>query len=257
MSKEELNIKEMSFMERRQRLINELGQSKIKKKSEGQDFRYIDLQDIKEVLDPLKLKYGITDFVSFEDYGTPSGKPCIKLFDLWNLSTEPQLVFYLPGVAIVDDYNGSIIQRVGAYSTYYRRYLLMLAYDIAAQDEIDAAPASEVVDLKIPSSIPEMPNDWVDPQSVTSQTVQNENLDNDNQVYHQESFLASLDSLIDAKEETTVNTTNSKNYILTNGPYEGCNLENVEIMDPNYLRSLAEDDNVDASAAKNYLEQQL
>lgn len=122
-----------NFWVRRQEIINALTGT-IEKNSENGEYRFADLGAIKKVLDPLKAKYGITDVINFD--GFPKKQPYISLYDTRQPEVkEPKLTFYAPIVNATNQYDfQSPLQQVGACMTYYRRYLLMLAYDIAADD---------------------------------------------------------------------------------------------------------------------------
>ncbi len=142
-------IEGMSFLMRRQMLINELTEN-ISKETNGSvgenKFKFADLASIKKILDPLKLTYGITDIISFDQF--PNELPKIYLYDLLDpRAKDPAMIFYAPVPANMFNANSfeSPIQQAGACMTYYRRYLITLAYDIAATDTIDGEIPKDIV----------------------------------------------------------------------------------------------------------------
>lgn len=236
-----------SFFLRRQELIKELT-GKIEKETQGingeETFKFADLASIKKVLDPLKLEYGITDVINFD--GFPKNQPSIYLYDLFcTESEEPKLKFFAPIVnAINQESFQSPIQQVGACMTYYRRYLLMLAYDIAADDQIDASQSTE---------IPEASNvqDLLRLDTVLEQAESNEHNPKHRNILQEQQLdmFQRLDQLVDVQQEESRPlkqdaevqvSSNLENAVFTSGKWDGQPLKNAIMFgDEGYLRDIA------------------
>ena len=119
-------ITKMNYYDRRAALIAELNKNLVKNR-ETDDYDYIDLKGINDVLHPLKCKYKITDMPCKEDNGDMS------LIMIDSLTGEKHGKITIPWPGNDDEHNNNMrkIQITGANITYLRRYLLMLAYDIS------------------------------------------------------------------------------------------------------------------------------
>lgn len=117
-------IKNMSFYERRAALISELNKNLVKNR-ETDDYDYIDLKGINQYLQPLKVKYGITDIPCIE----PNNDLGLIMIDSITGKHYDKITIPWPGLD-PEHNNMRVVQVIGANITYLRRYLLMLAYDI-------------------------------------------------------------------------------------------------------------------------------
>lgn len=200
------------------------------KNNEGEDYDYIDLKGINDVLNPLRLKYFVADKFAIIHQANKNGpdvdKPAIKMIDL--LSGEEKDCISLPWPGFDQSYrNMSKAQMIGANLTYIRRYLLMCAYDISVgKDAFDGGQ-------NIPSV--GMENN----QNPTME--QNQQTDNDGFMIMEESP--------DEDEAWNGNALeDARDTILVAGPYAGMKLGDVEKLDLGFIVNAASDTRTDIGA---------
>jgi hypothetical protein len=127
MSEEKINI-----FQKLQKSRVELQQKKIKKsgKNTYSNYEYFELGDFLPAINEICLKNGISPIFHFSNE-----LATLTIFDADN--TESTLVFETPiDIASLKGCNN--IQNIGGTQTYARRYLYMMAFEIAESDFIDS-----------------------------------------------------------------------------------------------------------------------
>lgn len=235
----DMTIKSMTFLERRQRLISDLaviGKKGVGLNGDSRFFRFAELTEIKSALDPLKIKYGITDIINFE--GFPDKQPTISLYDFFDQKdSKPKIVFCAPSTTL--DYQNTFmspIQQAGAYMTYYRRYLLMLAYDIAADDKIDTFQNQQIPEANVPNHLPEfdkkleeMENGHTSGEKDTQKEQKNISNDTKELDYIDDLLTTQKERQYPIDDQGTKINESVKNKILTSGTWSGQPLSNALI----------------------------
>lgn len=126
----ETNEKKNSLMLKLQKMRVELGEKDIKKsgRNEYSKFNYFELSDFLPEINKLMLTHNVTSI-----YGIADGKATLTFHDL---ESEQVLVFSIP-TAELSIKGAAAIQNIGGLTTYTRRYLYMIAFEIAENDEFD------------------------------------------------------------------------------------------------------------------------
>lgn len=109
-----------------------LQKTEIKKsgKNSFAKFEYFELSDFLPHINSLMLEVGITSI-----YTLNTDKALLKLINIDDVNDS--IEFCIPTAALeIKGANG--IQNIGGISTYTRRYLYMIAFEIASDDEFDA-----------------------------------------------------------------------------------------------------------------------
>ena len=253
----EEEIKNMSFYERRAALIAELNKNLVKNR-ETDDYDYIDLKGINQYLQPLKVKYKITDIPYMEE------NKDLGLIMVDSVTGEKKDKVTVPWPGLDPEHNNMrTVQVIGANITYLRRYLLMLAYDINVPKDFYDEQKQNF------SMIPE-----VLPQKETTETKKQNSKPSDSS----DLVYTSLDEYVKGekqaeKEETVVYETDgeelkldpsrgrknniyddAENYIVKNGKYAGMPLCEVREIDPNEFVSMARQGNILEPELQNYAE---
>ena len=203
-------ITKMNYYDRRAALIAELNKNLVKNR-ETDDYDYIDLKGINDVLHPLKCKYKITDMPCKEDNGDMS------LIMIDSLTGEKHGKITIPWPGNDDEHNNNMrkIQITGANITYLRRYLLMLAYDISV-------PKDFYDENKTPLKFNDIPEALRPKESVKDGQEENLQLDPNR-----------------GRGKTKNIYDDAENYMVKEGKYEGIMLCDVAKMDPNDLIEMA------------------
>lgn len=158
MAKAEKNIRELSFFERLQTLKVEVAES-IKGKSGKNDFKgfnYLELTDFLPQTNKMILEYGLYSkmepflFIDKET-GVMTDMMRLKIINVDNPQEGQQWELPIKSAAIQ---GATEIQNFGGAQTYTRRYLWVLALDIAVPDVIDPQTGSGklVTDKPIPKA---------------------------------------------------------------------------------------------------------
>ena len=202
----------------------------LMKNNEGEDYDYIDLKGINDVLNPLRLKYFVADKFAIIHQENKNGpdvdKPAIKMIDL--MSGEEKDCISLPWPGFDQSYrNMSKAQMIGANLTYIRRYLLMCAYDISVgKDAFDGG-----------QNIP----------SVGMENNQNPTMEQNQQ--NDDGFTIMEEESQDEDEAWNGNALeDARDTILAAGPYAGMKLGDVEKLDPGFVVNAASDTRTDIGA---------
>lgn len=205
------------------------------KNNEGEDYDYIDLKGINDVLNPLRLKYFVADKFAIVHQENKNGpdvdKPAIKMIDL--ITGEEKDCISLPWPGFDQSYrNMSKAQMIGANLTYIRRYLLMCAYDISVgKDAFDAG-----------QNIP----------SVGMENIQNQSTyPNDSENFNQQTddgFMIMEESQDEDESWNGNALEDARDTILIAGPYAGMKLGDVEKRDPGFIVNAASDTRTDIGA---------
>lgn len=196
------------------------------KNNEGEDYDYIDLKGINDVLNPLRLKYFVADKFAIIHQVNKNGpdvdKPAIKMIDL--MTGEEKDCISLPWPGFDQSYrNMSKAQMIGANLTYIRRYLLMCAYDISVgKDAFDGG-----------QNIP----------SVGMENNQNPTMEQNQQ---DDGFTIMEEAQDEAWNGNALE--DARNSILISGPYAGMKLGDVEKIDPGFIVNAANDTRTDIGA---------
>lgn len=124
-----------------QKVRNELQQLNLKKsgKNSFTSANYYELGDFTPALNKLMDEAGITTRFTLEEK-----KAVLVVFNVDK--PEEKVVFYIP-VADAGLKSATPIQNLGAQITYLRRYLLMIAFEIAEGDAVDAQKPEEIKEL--------------------------------------------------------------------------------------------------------------
>lgn len=222
----------------------------LMKNNEGEDYDYIDLKGINDVLNPLRLKYLISDKFTIVHQENKNGpdvdKPAIKMIDL--MTGEEKDCISLPWPGFDQSYrNMSKAQMIGANLTYIRRYLLMCAYDISVgKDAFDSEQNIPSVGMKNnqnPTTEHNLPLHPNIPQNFTPpQNFKQPQIDNDG-------FTIMEEESQDDDEAWNGNALeDARDTILVAGPYAGMKLGDVEKLDPGFVVNAASDTRTDIGA---------
>ena len=113
----------------------ELQNSGIKKtgRNDYGNYDYYELSDFLPKINEIALKYGV-----FNLYELLEDKAVLHIMDY---ETKEQIDFYIP-LAEINLKGANAIQNVGGLTTYTRRYLYMIAYEVAENDEFDSAKSN-------------------------------------------------------------------------------------------------------------------
>lgn len=234
-------ITKMNYYDRRAALIAELNKNLVKNR-ETDDYDYIDLKGINDVLHPLKCKYKITDMPCKEDNGDMS------LIMIDSLTGDEHGKITIPWPGNDDEHNNNIrkIQITGANITYLRRYLLMLAYDISA-------PKDFYDENKTPLKFNDIPEALRPKESVKDGQEENKKSSDLDPVSKEKYFGTEKKDLVPyetGEEELQLDPNrgrgktkniydDAENYMVKEGKYEGIMLCDVAKMDPNDLIEMA------------------
>lgn len=238
-------IRNMSYYERRAALISELNKNLVKNR-ETDDYDYIDLKGINQVLQPLKCKYKITDVPLRESNGEMS----LIMIDACSGKEHGKVTIPWPGSDPEHNNNMREIQIIGANITYLRRYLLMLAYDISVpKDFYDEKP------LKF-DNIPEVltPKESNESQGETKKSS-DQTYASKEEAFGKAAILQNSISYETNEEELQLDPNRGKtkgnniyadaeNYIVKEGKYAGMPLGEVANADPNELVAMAQQGNL-------------
>ena len=208
------------------------------KNSQGDEYDYIDLKGINDILTPLRLKYFISDkfaIIRQENKNGPDvDKPAIYMIDL--ITGEEKDCISLPWPGFDQAYGRlTKAQMIGANLTYIRRYLLMCAYDISvAKDMFDSGCANQA---NIPTFYDQ--NDGAAQQTAPV---------NQNQTAYQsnDGFTISEDPNENTWDRNALE--DARNTIIEYGPYAGMRLGDVERNDFSAVVNMAKDARTDIGA---------
>lgn len=255
----EEQIKTMSYYERRSFLIAELNSGLVKNR-ETDDYDYIDLKGINQVLQPLKCKYKISDIPCKESNNDMS----LIMIDALTGKQHEKLTVPWPGLD--PEHNDMrAVQIVGANITYLRRYLLMWAYDInVPKDFYDEKPLNL-------DSIPEIPTvretsaeekkkesselthsskgKWVENKPTY---VQGEVVSYDPETGEEELRLDPNRGRKKSKQKNIYE--DAENYIVKEGNYAGVPLCEIADTDPDELVAMARQGNIIEPELQKYAE---
>lgn len=232
-------IKVMNYYARRAALIAELNQNLVKNR-ETDDYDYIDLKGINDVLHPLKCKYKITDIPCMETNGDMS----LIMIDALTGEQLDKITIPWPGDDSEHNNNMRKIQIIGANITYLRRYLLMLAYDISVpKDFYDDKP------LKF-DDIPEVlsPKESTYDSQVGNKKSSDLTYASPEEVFEKEAVKQDFVPCETVEEELRLDPNrgrkniydDAENYMVRDGKYAGMSLCEVAKMDPNEIVVMAQ-----------------
>lgn len=252
-------IRTMSYYERRSLLIAELNSGLVKNR-ETDDYDYIDLKGINQVLQPLKCKYKISDIPCKE----PNNDMSLIMVDTLTGKQFDKVTVPWPGLD-PEHNNMRAVQTIGANITYLRRYLLMWAYDInVPKDFYDDKPLN--LDM-----IPEIPTAKGAAQPVGKGTDKSSDLTYrpveevlKNPAYVAPMEMVSYDPETD-EEELQLDPNRGKsskkniyddaeNYVVKEGNYAGMPLCEVADTDPDELLAMARQGNIVEPELQKYAE---
>lgn len=229
-------IRNMSYYERRSFLIAELNSGLVKNR-ETDDYDYIDLKGINQVLQPLKCKYKISDVPCKETNNDMS------LIMIDALTGEPHDKVTVPWPGLDPEHNNMrAVQTIGANITYLRRYLLMWAYDInVPKDFYDDKP----LNLDI---IPEILTAKETAQPVKKGTDKSPDL-----TYEPVEEELQLDPNRGKASKKNIYD-DAENYIIKEGNYAGMPLCELVDTDPDELVAMARQGNIVEPELQKYAE---
>lgn len=102
-------------------------------------YSYYELSDFLPVINKIALEHGVFNF-----YELLEGKAVLHVMDF---ETKEQIDFEIP-IAELSMKGANAIQNVGGLTTYTRRYLYMIAYEVAENDEFDPQENNQPVEEK-------------------------------------------------------------------------------------------------------------
>lgn len=140
----EMNIHEKIFF-----MKLKLAETDIPKngKNKFSNFNYHELKDLQTVLFPLYKQYNIDVQTSFI-----GNKAIVNAINLDDISDVKEIEMPIPEIKDMNK-KMNIMQSLGSYTTYLRRYLLLILFDISEECIIDSGEAEKDEEKK--KSLPE------------------------------------------------------------------------------------------------------
>lgn len=122
-------VKKLNIYQKLQRCRVEVQSGGLQKTGKGYSYQYFELGDFLPTINATCEKYGLSPIFKFEK--TQASLTIIDCDD-----PEKNIIFDTP-IEIASIAKGSAIQQIGATQTYARRYLYMMAFEIAESDIVD------------------------------------------------------------------------------------------------------------------------
>ncbi len=122
-------VKKLNIYQKLQRCRVEVQSGGLQKTGKGYSYQYFELGDFLPTINATCDKYGLSPIFKFE-----KTQASLTIIDC----DEPDksIIFDTP-IEIASIAKGSAIQQIGATQTYARRYLYMMAFEIAESDIVD------------------------------------------------------------------------------------------------------------------------
>jgi hypothetical protein len=119
----------------------------LKKTGRNQNFSYYELGDILPAINEICKKHGLfTQFSIVKELGEEESAKLI-ITDADDPQYETDIYFQLPTAEVALP-KGQAIQGLGAKTTYMRRYMLMVAFEIVESDTVDSIKQQVNTELK-------------------------------------------------------------------------------------------------------------
>lgn len=123
-------IKKLNIYQKLQKCRIEVQAAGLIKSGKGySNFGYFELGDFLPIINTSCNKYGITPIFKFE-----KEKASLTIIDS---DTPENIIIFDTPIELATIMKGSAIQQIGATQTYARRYLYMMAFEIAETDIVD------------------------------------------------------------------------------------------------------------------------